>query len=125
LLHESTDPKGFHRLFRIILLLIVFLRVLQRIQPPLNILIRHRRLTQHPLEFPLPRVSTLAQRRDLRITLRQVPRKLPNKLDGPIIRNQTLDMRIVRQMQRPRKIPDRHGILKQSRPARTVRASSG
>jgi hypothetical protein len=80
LLHQTTNPTGtLDSLLRVLLpFSLLPLRILERIKPPLNILIRHRRLTKHPLQLPLPRIRTLPQRRDLCIALRQIARELPN-----------------------------------------------
>jgi hypothetical protein len=55
-------------------------RILQRIQPPLNILVGNGHLAEHPLQFPLPSIGSLTQRRNLCIPLRQVAGELPDQL---------------------------------------------
>jgi hypothetical protein len=110
LLHQPTNPtRALNSLLRVFLPLpLLPLRILKRIEPPLNILIRHRRLAEHPLQLSFPRISTLPQRRNLRIALRQIARKLPYQLHSPVTRNQPLNMRIITKMQRPRKVADRN-----------------
>jgi hypothetical protein len=71
LLHQSANAsRAFDGLFGIIVPMIsVLLRILERIQPTLNILIRHRRLAEHPLELSLPCIGALAENRDFRVPL--------------------------------------------------------
>jgi hypothetical protein len=74
-------------------------RIFQLIQPTLNILIANRNLPQHSLQLSLPCICTLAESRDLSIPLSQIARELSHHLHGPCTCNQTLNMRIIGQMQ--------------------------
>jgi hypothetical protein len=74
---------------------ILLWRIFQLIQSTLDILTGDRHLPKHSLQLPLPRIGTLSERRDFRISLGQVARELPHYLRGACVRNQSLDMRVI------------------------------
>jgi hypothetical protein len=69
-----------HIVLSVLTIRILARSILQRIQPSLNILIGDGNLPEHPLQFPLPCIRSLTERRNLCIPLRQVAGELPDQL---------------------------------------------